>query len=79
MGGGREGKMGVGKEEGTCWDEPWVLYGGDESQESTPKPRAHGVRCMLANLTINYIKKRKKENTVCLIFSPEDSQWISAS
>ena len=25
--GGREGKVGDGIEEGTCWDEHWVLYG----------------------------------------------------
>ena len=24
--GGEEGKMGDGTEEGTCWDEHWVLY-----------------------------------------------------
>ena len=27
MGGGKEGRVGVGIEEGTCWDEHWVLYG----------------------------------------------------
>ena len=27
MGGGREGEWVMGTEEGTCWDEHWVLYG----------------------------------------------------
>ena len=36
-GGGVEGKMGDGIEEGTCWDEHWVLYVSDESWESTPE------------------------------------------
>ena len=27
MGGGRKGKWVMGIEEGTCWDEHWVLYG----------------------------------------------------
>ena len=40
--GGGEGKM-VGIEEGTCWDEHWVLYACDESQESTPQNQEHTV------------------------------------
>ena len=41
-GGGREerGKGVMGTEEGTCWDEHWVLYGSDESRESTPKTKS---------------------------------------
>ena len=31
------GKWVMGIEEGTCWDEHWVLYVSDESWESTPK------------------------------------------
>ena len=27
-------------EEGTCWDEHWVPYVSDESQESTPKAKS---------------------------------------
>ena len=27
----------MGIEEGTCWDEHWVLYVSDESRESTPE------------------------------------------
>ena len=40
-GGGVEerGKQGMGIEEGTCWDEPWVLHVSDESWESTPEDR----------------------------------------
>ena len=30
----------MGIEEGTCWDEHWVLYGSNERpQESTPKTK----------------------------------------
>ena len=36
-GGGGWGKCVMGIEEGTCWDEHWVLYVSDESQESTPE------------------------------------------
>ena len=46
------GKRVMGTEEGTCWNEHWVLYGSDESQKSTPKPRAHCLHCMSANVTI---------------------------
>ena len=35
-----EGKWLMGIEEGTCWDEQWVLYLSDESQESTPKTKS---------------------------------------
>ena len=56
MGGAREkGKWVTGIKEGT-WDEHWVLYVSDEAWESTPKTKS-----MLANLTINYIKKEKKQ------------------
>ena len=27
-------------EEGTCWDEHWVLYVSDESWESTPETKS---------------------------------------
>ena len=56
---GKKGKWVVGIEEGSCWDEPWVLSISDEPRESTPKPRAHYTHCMLAKLTINSIKKMK--------------------
>ena len=40
FGGGRElGKWALGIEEGTCWDEHWLLYVSDESWESTPKAK----------------------------------------
>ena len=47
-------------EEGTCWDEHWVLYVSKESWESTPETKSILYNYMLANLTINYIKKIKK-------------------
>ena len=37
---GGEGKCVMGIEEGICWDEHWVLYGSDESWESTPKTKS---------------------------------------
>ena len=33
------GRWVMGFEEGTCWDEHWVLYVSDESQESTPEAK----------------------------------------
>ena len=33
------GKWVMGTEEGTCWDEHWVLYISDESWESTPETK----------------------------------------
>ena len=38
MGGG--GGWVMGTEEGACGDEHWVLYGSDESQESTPEAKS---------------------------------------
>ena len=34
-----QGKWEMGIEEGTCWDEHWVLCVSDESQESTLKAK----------------------------------------
>ena len=34
------GKWVMGTEEGTCWDEHWVLYASDEPWESTPKTKS---------------------------------------
>ena len=46
----------MGIEEGTCWDEHWVLYVSNESWESTPEAKSTVyIHCMLANLTINYL------------------------
>ena len=40
-GGARErGKWVMGTEEGTCWDEHWVLYVNDEPWESTPQTKS---------------------------------------
>ena len=36
---GRQGKWVMGLEEGTCWDEHWVLYVSDESGESTSEAK----------------------------------------
>ena len=36
----KRGKWVMGIEEGTCWDEHWVLYGSDESRESTPEAKS---------------------------------------
>ena len=34
------GKWVMGIEEGTCWDEHWMLHGSDESQESIPQAKS---------------------------------------
>ena len=39
-GGGGKGKWVMGIEEGTCWDEHWVLYVNDEPWESTPQTKS---------------------------------------
>ena len=39
MGGGR-GKWLMGIENGSCWDEHWVLYVSHESWESTPETKS---------------------------------------
>ena len=31
------GQMAMGIKKGTCYDEHWVLYGSDESLNSTPE------------------------------------------
>ena len=38
--GGEQGKWVMGIEEGTFWDEQWVLHVSDESQESTPEAQS---------------------------------------
>ena len=40
------GKWLMGIKEGTCWDEHWVLFAGDESLDFTPE-------IMVTNLDIN--------------------------
>ena len=37
---GESGKWVISIEEGTCWDEHWVLYVSDKSRESTPKTKS---------------------------------------
>ena len=37
---GEKGKWVTGIEEGSCWDEHWVLYVSDESRESTAKAKS---------------------------------------
>ena len=37
---GERGKWVMGIEEGTCWDEHWVLYVSDKPWESTPKTKS---------------------------------------
>ena len=40
VGGQGAGKWVMVTEEGTCWDEHWVLYVSDGSWESTPKTKS---------------------------------------
>ena len=37
---GERGKWVMGTEEGTCWDEHWVLYVSDEQWESIPQTKS---------------------------------------
>ena len=37
------GEWVMGTEEGTCWDEYWVLYVSDEPRESIPQNQEHTV------------------------------------
>ena len=53
MGGGERGKWVMGIEVGTFWSEHWVM----NHRNLPPKPRAHCIQRMSANLTINYTKK----------------------
>ena len=39
-GAGERGKWEMGIEEGTCWDEHWVLGVRDDSWESTPEAKS---------------------------------------
>ena len=39
-GAGERGNWVMGIEEGTCWDEHWMLYVNDESWESMPKTKS---------------------------------------
>ena len=43
------GKWVMGTEEGTCWDERWVLYVRDESLGSTPEAKT----TLYVNLNLN--------------------------
>ena len=56
---GERGKWVMGIEEGTCWDEYWMLYASDDSCNSTPKTKST-LYTLLANLTINYIFEKIK-------------------
>ena len=57
----------MGIEEGTCWEEHWVLYVSNESQDSTPKTKSTLYTlyvCQLDNKL--YLKKKEKKNKVLL-------------
>ena len=51
-------KWGMRIKEGTCWDEPWVLYVSHESPGSTPEAKT--------SLHVNSLepKKKGKENNM---------------
>ena len=56
------GKWVMGIEEGTCWDEHWVLYVSDESQESTPKTKSTLYTLYVGQLDNKlYLKKQKQK------------------
>ena len=45
----------MGIEEGTCWDEHWVLYVSDEPWESISQTKS---TLYVSQLEINYLKKK---------------------
>ena len=50
----------MGIEEGTCWDEHWVLYVSDESRVSTPKTKSTLYTLYVSQLDNKlYLKKKK--------------------
>ena len=52
----------IGIEEGTCWDEHWVLYRSNESQESTPKTKSTMYTLYVSQLDNKlYLKKKVTE------------------
>ena len=53
-----EGKWVMGIEEGTCWEEHWVLYVSEKLKESILEAKGRCIHRMLANLTINDVKKK---------------------
>ena len=60
----------MGIEEGTCWDEHWVLYESDESQDSTPKTKSTLYTLYISYLDNKlYIKKIHLKN-----YEPFDSR-----
>ena len=61
-GAGERGKWVMGFEESICWEKQHLLGDGCCMRAMNhgnllPKPKANCIHCMLANLTINYIKK----------------------
>ena len=53
----------MGTEEGTFWDEHWVLYVSDESRESTPKTKSTLYTLYVSQLDNKlYLKRKKKRN-----------------
>ena len=56
---GERGNCVMGIEEGTCWDEHWVLYVRDESRETTPKTKSTLYTLYVSQLNNKlYFKKR---------------------
>ena len=51
----------MGIEEGTYWDEHWVLYVSDESSKSTPEAKTNGMKTkqfLLSDIIYHLTKNR---------------------
>ena len=65
---GGQGKWVMGIEEGTCRDEPWVLYVSDESRVSTPEAKSTLYALYVSYLDNKlYFKKERKKGTETLV------------
>ena len=51
----------MGIEEGTCWDEQWVWYVSNESQESTPEAKTTFYTLYVSCLDKKLLKKKKDD------------------
>ena len=61
---GERGKQVMGIEEGTCWDEQWVLYVSDESWESIPETKSTLYTLYVSQLDNKlYFFKKSKAKT----------------
>ena len=65
---GERGKWVMGREEGICWDEHWVLYASDEPWESTPETKSTLYALYVSQFDNKlYLKKEKRREEKVVI------------